>query len=85
MGGVTESERLVNRLKNTNLEKFRTMVLMHLSFLLDLPGTALESFIGAGPSAPSESDAQVCNSACTDKSKNRAFFKSWKQPKGRGF
>ena len=83
MGGVSESERLVNRLKNTNLEKFRTMVLMHLSFLLDLPGSSLESFIGAGPSDPSESDTLSNSGASADsKSKNRAFFRSWKQPKG---
>ena len=39
------SKRLVNRLKNTNPEKFCNLVQMHLSFLLDLSGSSLEEFL----------------------------------------
>ena len=40
-----ETERLVNRLKNSNPDKFESMVKMHLSFLLDLSGSQLEEFL----------------------------------------
>ena len=42
---LSESERLVNRLRNANPERFRTMVKMHLSFYLELPGTGLDELI----------------------------------------
>ena len=39
------SQRIVNRLRNTNPEKFCTMCKMHLSFLLDLSGASLEELL----------------------------------------
>ena len=36
-------EKCVNRLRNTNAQKFQAMCKMHLSFLLDLPN--LEEFL----------------------------------------
>ena len=51
----------MNRLKNTNTEKFQTMCKMHLSFLLDLPGASLEDLMGEGSSSspgPSEQQKQ---------------------------
>ncbi|XP_052703062.1 rho GTPase-activating protein 19-like isoform X3 [Crassostrea angulata] len=38
----TDADKLVNRLKNSMPDKFRIMVQMHLSFILDLDGTKLE-------------------------------------------
>nr|XP_022336337.1 rho GTPase-activating protein 19-like isoform X2 [Crassostrea virginica] len=38
----TDPDKLVNRLKNSMPDKFRVMVQMHLSFILDLDGSKLE-------------------------------------------
>ncbi|XP_048745144.1 rho GTPase-activating protein 19-like isoform X3 [Ostrea edulis] len=38
----TDADKLVNRLKNSMPDKFRVMVQMHLSFILDLNGSKLE-------------------------------------------
>ena len=72
MGGGAEAVRLVNRLKNTNLEKFHSLCKMHLSFLLDLPGTALEDFLGDCP--PEQTP---------DKSRSIFNFGKRKAPKGK--
>ena len=37
---------LLHKLKESNLEKLHTLCKMHLSFLLDLPGSSLEQFLG---------------------------------------
>ena len=55
---LSDSERLVNRLRNANPEKFRTMVKMHLSFLLHLPGSSLEELLKDEPSTPAAPDAK---------------------------
>ena len=71
----TEGNRLVNRLKNTNLEKFRVLCKMHLCFLLHLPGSSLEEFLSDGGAA--WSSAAVPQYPCTpgEKSKFRYFGK----------
>ena len=51
-------ERCVNRLRNTDMEKFQTMCKMHLSFLLDLSGSSLEEFMH-GPEVENEPPAKV--------------------------
>ena len=51
---LSESERLVNRLRNANPERFRTMVKMHLSFYLELPGTGLDELINDYPTGASD-------------------------------
>ncbi len=75
--GLTESERLVNRLRNANPERFRTMVKMHLSFYLELPGTGLDELINdhAAPGAAAPADV-----------KSRGLFSGFvkaKRPKGK--
>jgi len=50
---LSEATRLVNRLKNTNIAKFHQLCKMHLSFLLDLPGSSLADFLGDLPTTPS--------------------------------
>ena len=44
--GGRQTARLVNRLKNTDLGKFHALCKMHLSFLLDLPGSRLDELLG---------------------------------------
>lgn len=44
----------VKRLKESNLEKLHTLCIMHLSYLLDLPGSLLEEFLGVKNSSGSE-------------------------------
>ena len=76
MGGGADAMRLVNRLKNTNMAKFHSMCKMHLSFMLDLPGTALDEFLGDGPT----------NYHVTpDKSRSIFNFGKKKQNKGKNF
>ncbi len=55
---LSDSERLVNRLRNVNPEKYRSLVKMHLSFLLHLPGTSLDEFIKDEPCTPAPPDAK---------------------------
>jgi len=67
----TESARLVNRLKNTNLDKFHLLCKMHLSFLLHLPGSSLDDFLsGAASGATPTSE-----NSTPEKSKFRHFGK----------
>lgn len=40
-----EVDNLVDRLKRRDLGRFVTLLEMHLSFLLDLPGSSLEAFL----------------------------------------
>ncbi len=79
---AAQAERLVNRLKNTNLEKFHTMCKMHLSFLLDLPGSSLEDFLNDGyagiPSTPA-----VPASVASEKSTSGIWRKKKKAAKGK--
>lgn len=70
----SESERLVNRLKNTNLEKFHTLCKMHLSFLLDMPGASLEQFLG---------ELEVGTALSADKRPNFLHFGKKKSNKGK--
>ncbi|XP_074642304.1 rho GTPase-activating protein 19-like [Tubulanus polymorphus] len=63
---TTELERGVNRLRNTNPDKFQSMCKMHLSFLLDLSGASLEEFL----SEPDD-DSSDQNQSSTSKSSSK--------------
>ncbi|ELU05337.1 hypothetical protein CAPTEDRAFT_221307 [Capitella teleta] len=86
------------RLKSCNAEKLHTLCKMHLSFLLDLPGSSLEQFLGAGSSGASDdvtqdsnqkvvsdSSASSSTGASQDKASTRWFARRKKDNKfGRG-
>ena len=68
---LSESERLVNRLRNANPERFRTMVKMHLSFYLELPGTGLDELINDYSSGASDIKSKGIFSSFGKNKKNK--------------
>ena len=72
---MCEGLRLVNRLRNTNPAKFRSYVMMHLSFLLDLPDAQLEQFLSEKSSGTP--------TLVEDLKAKKHFFSKRKNSKGR--
>jgi len=72
-GESCQASRLVNRLRNTNLSKFREYVQMHLSFLLDLPDDQLTVLFDAEP------EVMCCEQ---ESAKRKHFFCKRKLSKG---
>lgn len=73
----TDADKLVNRLKNSMPDKFRIMVQMHLSFILDLDGTKLEEMF----TEPEKVEAVPKRKSTTPFSKKKGEFmieKFWK-------
>ena len=68
---LSESERLVNRLRNANPERFRTMVKMHLSFYLELPGTGLDELINDYSTSASDIKSKGIFSGFVKNKKNK--------------
>lgn len=54
-----EADQLVARLKSRSLDRFVTLCKMHLSFLLDLPGSSLEELLGSSSSSESASSDRL--------------------------
>ena len=89
-----ESDRLVNRLKNTNLDKFHTLCKMHLSFLLHLPGAQLDDFLDGrsadqhttGSAMPGSTPGSVggSSSGVQTSEKSKLSFKSFGKRKQKG-
>jgi hypothetical protein len=65
----------LRRLKAFHPEKVHTLCKMHLSFLLDLPGSSLEQFLGAGhQDAGADDSLAISDNAVSSSSSGSKWF-----------